>query len=62
MSLAGRSQPLLLFPGGIALARALEVFAIQWQYALPMIPIGMAAYYLAWKFLVGFLNQEIGIA
>jgi hypothetical protein len=38
------------------------VFAIQWQYALPMIPIGMAAYYLAWKFLVGFLNQEIGIA
>jgi hypothetical protein len=58
----GALLPLLLFPGGITLARALDVFTIQWQYALPMIPIGMAAYYLAWKFLVGFLNREIGIA
>jgi hypothetical protein len=32
------------------------------KYALPIIPIGMGLYYLAWKFLVGFLNQEIGIA
>jgi len=62
LGLHGALLPLLLFPGGIALARALDVFTIQWQYALPMIPIGMAAYYLAWKFLVGFLNQEIGIA
>jgi hypothetical protein len=62
LGLHGALLPLLLFPAGIALARALDVFTIQWQYALPMIPIGMAAYYLAWKFLVGFLNQEIGIA
>jgi hypothetical protein len=27
-----------------------------------MVPIGMAVYYLAWKYLVGFLNAEIGIA
>src|SRR5271157_4180165 len=45
----GALLPALLFPGGIALARALDVFGIQWGYALPMIPIGMAAYYLAWK-------------
>jgi len=62
LGLYGAILPLLLFPGGIALARALDVFGIQWRFALPMIPIGMAAYYLAWKFLVGFLNQEIGIA
>ncbi len=62
LGLYGALLPVLLFPAGIALARALDVFTIQWQYALPMIPIGMAAYYLAWKFLVGFLNQEIGIA
>ncbi len=24
--------------------------------------VGMGIYYLAWKFLVGFLNQEMGIA
>jgi hypothetical protein len=26
------------------------------------VPIGMAVYYLAWKYLVGFLNDEVGIA
>jgi len=36
-----------------------------WGAVLPVmsiIPIGMAAYYLAWKYIVGFLNQEMGIA
>lgn len=53
---------LILMPAGVALGRALDVFTIQWQFALPMAPIGMAVYYLAWKYLVGFLNQEVGIA
>jgi hypothetical protein len=52
---------LVLIPGGIALAGALDPFTIQWQFALPMFPIGMAVYYLAWKYVVGFLNTEIGI-
>ena len=53
---------LVLMPGGVALARALDAFTIQWQFALPMVPIGMVIYYLAWKYLVGFLNEEMGIA
>jgi hypothetical protein len=53
---------LLLIPGGVALARAFDVFTIQLQFALPMVPIGMAIYYLAWKHLVGRLNAEMGIA
>ena len=53
---------LLLVPGGIALARLLDVFTIQLRFAVPMVPIGMAVYYLAWKYLVGFLNEEMGIA
>jgi hypothetical protein len=32
------------------------------KLALPMLPIGMAVYYLAWKHLVGRLNAELGIA
>jgi hypothetical protein len=52
----------LLIPGGIALARAFDPFTIQWAFALPMLPVGMAIYYLAWKYVVGFLNQEVGIA
>jgi hypothetical protein len=51
-----------LIPGGVALARVLDVFTIQLRYALPITPIGMAVYYLAWKFLVEFLNEEMGIA
>ena len=52
----------VLIPGGIALARLFDTFTIQWQFALPMFPIGMAIYYLAWKYFVGFLNEEMGIA
>ena len=51
-----------LIPGGIALARLFDVFTIQWQFALPMFPVGMTIYYLAWKYAVGFLNKEMGIA
>ena len=58
----GALLPLFLIPGGMALASALDVFTIQLRYALPIIPIGMGIYYLAWKFLVGFLNEEMGIA
>src|SRR5262245_8007682 len=59
----GAILPLLLMPLGYALARSLDVFPpIQWEYALPMAPVGVTVYYLAWKYLVGFLNQEVGIA
>src|SRR5205823_3198621 len=53
---------LLLMPGGVALGRVLDAFTIQWRFALPMLPLGMATYYLAWKYFVGFLNEELGIA
>lgn len=53
---------LLLMPGGVWLARLFDVFTIQWLFVIPMAPIGMAIYYLAWKFGVGFLNRELGIA
>jgi hypothetical protein len=62
IGLHGAILPLLLMPAGFALARSLDVFDIQWQFALPMAPVGMTVYYLAWKHLVGFLNQELGIA
>ncbi len=58
----GALLPLILIPSGIALARMLDVFTIQPQFALPMFPVGMTVYYLAWKYLVGFLNEEMGIA
>ena len=62
LGLHGALLPLILIPAGIALARLLDVFTIQPQFALPMFPVGMTVYYLAWKYLVGFLNEEVGIA
>lgn len=52
----------LIVPAGILLGRALELFHIQMGFALLAIPVGMCAYYLAWKFIVGYFNQELGIA
>ena len=57
----GALLPLLLIPAGVTLTRTLDVFTIQWRFALPAAPIGMAVYYLAWKYIVGFLNDEVGI-
>jgi hypothetical protein len=53
---------LILFPGGVALTRLFDSFTIQTDLAVPMIPIGMGVYYLAWKYAVGPLNEEMGIA
>jgi hypothetical protein len=58
----GSIIPALLVPTGILLARTTELFDIQMGYALLAIPVGMAVYYLAWKFIVGPLNAELGIA
>ena len=62
IGLHGALLPLLLMPLGVALASSLDVFQLQWKFVLPMAPVGMVVYYLAWKHLVGFLNQEVGIA
>jgi hypothetical protein len=62
LGLHGALLVVFLIPGGVILARALDAFTIQLRFALPMIPIGLAVYYLVWKYLVGFLNEEMGIA
>ena len=61
IGLHGALLPLILIPGGVALAHAFDPFSIQLRFALPMIPIGMGLYYLAWRFIVAFLNRELGI-
>jgi hypothetical protein len=62
IGLHGALLPLFLMPAGVFLARVLDVFTIQWQFAIPMVPIAMTIYYLAWKYLVGFFNEELAIA
>ena len=59
--LHGALLVLFLVPAGVLLARATGVADIAFRAALPVIPVAMAIYYLAWKFVVGFLNRELGI-
>jgi hypothetical protein len=58
----GSLVPAMLVPAGILLARTTDLFYLQMGYALLAIPVGMTMYYLAWKFLVGSLNAEVGVA
>jgi hypothetical protein len=53
---------LVLVPAGVVLARAMDVADVTLSAALPVVPIAMAIYYLAWKFIVGFLNTELGVS
>jgi hypothetical protein len=55
---------LVLGPLGFLLTRLLDFPAPHFVLrVLPIgIPIALAVYYLAWKYLVGFLNGVLGIA
>jgi len=64
LGLFGGALPLLLAPSGYLAARLLE-FPIPphvFHVAPFALPIGLIVYYLVWKYFVGFLNTELGIA
>ena len=65
LGIHGAIVPLFLAPLALATARALDIdFALP--ATLPVIalgmPLAMIAYYLVWKYVVGFLNEMLGIA
>lgn len=70
----GAFLPLLLMPGGALIATQLGVLnlgassatwfnSITIPYALVacFLAVAIAAYYLAWKYIVGFVNRVLGI-
>ena len=54
----GALIPLILLP----LVRTVLPTLVGTKDLLLVLPFGMAMYYLVWKFVVGFLNREMGIA
>jgi len=64
LGIFGGLLPLLLGPAGYFIARLLEFPfpAFAHQIAPFALPFAIVIYYLAWKYLVGFLNSELGIA
>jgi len=57
----GAILPLLLIPAGWMLARLLDIEFITVRLALLAAPLAMIVYYLAWKYLVGYLNRVVGV-
>jgi len=75
IGLHGALLPLLLLPSGAAVASCLGIIVlgaqgVTWFHTLyvpyawiaPCFLAGLAVYYLAWKYIVGFLNRVLGIA
>jgi hypothetical protein len=60
----GGALPLLLAPGGYVVARLLDFTIPHVVFVLApfAFPVGLIIYYLVWKYFVGFLNAELGIA
>src|SRR5208337_4238828 len=60
----GGALPLLLVPCGYLVTRLLGFTIPHVLIALApfTIPVALIAYYLVWKYFVGFLNAELGIA
>src|SRR5208283_5346049 len=60
----GGALPLLLAPGGYVVTRLLDFTIPHEVFVLApfAFPVGLIVYYLVWKYFVGFLNAELGIA
>lgn len=64
LGLFGGALPVLLAPAGYLATRLLGFSVPEGVFAVApfAFPVGLIAYYLAWKYFVGFLNAELGIA
>jgi hypothetical protein len=58
----GALLPALLIPAGLLLARHLGIFILTPALGLAVFVPVAAFYYLVWKYLVGFLNEVVGVA
>jgi hypothetical protein len=61
----GGLVPLFLVPGALLVARAFGfdyILAATWLIVLVGLPLAVIVYYLVWKYVVGFLNELLGIA
>jgi hypothetical protein len=55
----GSLLPLILVPAGVALASVLDLSFYTMRQAAVILPIAMAIYYLAWKYVVAFFNRIV---
>ena len=62
IGLHGAVLPFFLAPVGFTIGRALlDVSFLTPKFAAVTVPVAVVVYYLAWKHLVGFFNEVLGI-
>ena len=59
LGIYGALLPALLVPAGVALAAGLDLSFYTAREALMVLPVAMGIYYLAWKYVVSFLNRVV---
>ncbi|MCI0617226.1 hypothetical protein L0244_29975 [bacterium] len=52
---------LIILPLGLTVAKVLD-FQLPYQIGWFALPVALAVYYLAWKYIVNFLNEVLGVA
>jgi hypothetical protein len=58
----GAVLPLILIPGGVALAGVLHIGFVTTVLAAKMAPVAIVVYYLLWKYPVRYMNSILGIS
>ena len=63
LGIHGAALVFLLAPIGLTLAKALDIWIVNPTPSLiiTVIPVMLIVYYLAWKHIVGFFNQLLGV-
>jgi len=61
LGMHGALLPILLIPAGLLFGRLVGYQLVTPAQALLLSPVAVAVYYLVWKHVVGFLNEELGI-
>jgi hypothetical protein len=63
LGIHGAALVLLLAPIGLTLAKALDIWIVTPTPTLivTVLPVVLVVYYLAWKQIVGFFNQLLGV-
>jgi hypothetical protein len=61
IGLHGAFLPLLLVPAGLVMANLLDIDLLTPAIAAAGLPFVIVLYYIAWKYLVNFCNQLVGV-
>jgi hypothetical protein len=51
----------IIVPLGVTVAKALD-FQLPYQIGWVALPVALSVYYLAWKYIVNFFNEVLGVA